>query len=482
MAKFQLYHTAMKIELPWNVSYSQKTGKAVVRKKELENLVYTFWPNGAPCNLVNVWLQSIASRSTGNSAETFAMHISHYIRYCYEYNTPLLALDDHFLCEFAKHLSKEKKIKNATLFNARSANHIIYTVRRVLDFLIWYQSNYRLASQPKLIGELGTGASVIIEWRKDRRGHPVLCHPAIPTTRPPMEDKQPMPDDFIGKLTDTITALKDKPFYPFGNATGPKQQELLAKNEYLYSRRMITIKLARLTGLRPAELNTIPLHLNLNPVETRRLYISTLKTREKTPPIRELPLTLEDALELSFYLQDRTSFLECIKSANRNTGSFLLSQNGAPIETRSLARDFKRICKLSGLSNVKVCLSMFRHRFITTQIAYEIKKELKRDIAQKDLWQEAVQRKILSRVAILTGHKDPMSLQTYFNDSFATAIANSISRFPRDTDAALKSLETSLTELEKLAAVHLDPNLARQIAQIEKCLIELKSAVSSNRS
>lgn len=477
MPKFQLYCTGMKFSLPWSVRYSRKTGVAVVNKKELINQVYTYWPNGAPCTFVNVWLQGITFRSTGDSAQTFALHISHYIRDCYNHNVKLFEINDEYLCNFSERLINEKRLKDTTLHDARSPNHVAYTIRRVLDLLIWYQIHYRLTFQQKIIGELGTGARVTIEWRTDNRGHPVLHHPAIPTKRPPVGDKKPMPDEYIGKITDTINSLREKPRRSLG-LTVTKDRKFIAKNEYLYCRRMTTIKLTQLTGLRPDELNNIPLHLNLEPMNTRRLFIPTLKTRQKSPPIREFPLTLEDALELSMYLHDRKSFLEQIRPASTThlaTNSFLLGHDGLPIATRSLARDFKRICNLSGLTKVQVCLSMFRHRFITTQIAYEIRKELKRDVAQKDLWQEAVQRKILSRVSKLTGHTIPMSLQSYFDEAFALAIANSFERTPHQTQVIIESLERSIKKLSEHSSVHLEPNLVKEIAHMEKILIELKS-------
>lgn len=477
MSKFQLYYTAMKFDLPWSVRYSRKTGEASINNKQLLNQVYTFWPNGAPCTLVNVWLQSITFRSTGNSADTFAMHISHYIRDSYRHEIQLFEIDDEYLCNFSKRLMDEKKLKDNILHDARNPNHVAYTIRRVLDFLIWYQINYKLASQPRLIGELGTGARVTIEWRIDSRGHPVIHHPAIPTKRPPVGDKKPMPDDFIGKITDTISSLRVQPRHPFGLSKGSKSRQFFAKNEYLYCRRIVTVKLTQLTGLRPDELNNIPLHLNLEPIKTRRLFIPTLKTRRSPPPVREFPLTLEDAIEVSIYLQDRAAFLESLKPTitTSTTSSFLLSHYGTPITTRSLARDFKRICNLSGLLQMQACLSMFRHRFITTHIAYEIKKELKRDLAQKDLWQEAVQRRILAKVAKLTGHTNPMSLHPYFDEAFAIAITNSLARSPQQTEALIASLESSISRLSGHPAFLLEPNLVREIALMEKTLLELKT-------
>lgn len=476
MSKFQLYHKGMILHMPWSVNYSRKTGESTVNRRKLANLTYMFWPNGAPCSPINIWLQNVTAQSTGDSAGTFAIHMSHYIRYCFNRNAQLLDIDDDSLCKFSEHLLEQKRLKHSALADARNANHVAYTVRRVLDFLIWYQMNYRLISQTKLIGELGTGAKVTIKWRIGSRGQPMILHPAIPTKQPPVGDKKPMPDEFIGKLTDTIEKLRANSTNLLSSAKPPEGLIRLAKNDYLYSRRMITIKLQKLTGLRPDELNSIPIMLNLNPIGKRRLFIPTLKTRQIPRPIREFPLTLEDAIEISTYLHDRELFLEKVNPQKNLATSFLLGQNGESIETRSLARDFKRLCDTAGLANVQVCLSMFRHRFITTQIAYEIMQELKRDLAHKDLWLEAVQRRILAKVAKLTGHLRPMSLKHYFNEAYAQVLAKSVNKTRSKKSAQISSLGTSIDKLSRNPAIQDNPELARELAIMEKNYLELKAS------
>jgi hypothetical protein len=475
MPKFQLYNTNMVLEMPGAVVYSRKKEAPTVRKKTISNQVYMFWPNGSPCTLINIWLQHVTVQATGDSAETFASHMTHYVRYCFNHGAHLLAVDDTFLLGLSNHLLEGKKLKHSALTRARSPNHVAYTIRRVIDFLIWYQMNYRLVSQPKLIGELGTGAQVTIEWKANRQGQPILYHPAIPTARPPMGDKKPMPDNFIGKISDTIYRLKTNPRFLFDVTASQRRDNHIAKNEYLYNRRLATLKIARMTGLRPDELNSIPLNLNQHPLEKRTLYIPTLKTRQVPRPIREFPLSLEEAIEISIYLKARTVFITYLNIAPTKATSFMLAQDGKAIETRSLARDFRRLCELSGLIDVQACLSMFRHRFITTQIAYEIAKELKRDIAQKDLWMEAVQRRILAKVAKLTGHRDPMSLKNYFDEGFAIAVARSSAPSPNQTKALIQQLENRIQALSNHSTIYSDPNLANGISELEQILLKLKT-------
>lgn len=479
MTNFQLYNSGMTFEMPWSVRRPKYNAPAKLSKRTLANQVYMYWPNGVPCTPINLWLQLITFKSTGESATTFAIHMTHLIRYCFQHSTQLLEIDDKFLCDFAKDLGQAKKLKNAALSDKRNPNHIGYTIRRALDFLIWYQMNLRLASQPKLIGVLGTGAQVTIEWRTGSRGQPVLHHPAIPTKRPPVGDKKPMPDDFIGKLLDMIDSLRSHTTTTPSSQANKVKQDAIARSLYLYSRRLITVKLTKLTGLRPDELNTIPLDLNRIPIEKRRLFIPTLKTRESSPPIREFPLSLEDAIDVSTYLQDREAFLQHFNREATSSGAFLLGQNGESIETRSLARDFRRVCEQAGLRNVQVCLSMFRHRFITTQIAYEIRLELGRAVAQKDLWHEAVQRRILAKVAKLTGHRDPMSLKHYFDEAYAQAISRSQDRTPTQKSELIAKMEGSIERVSRHPEINDNPELLREVAMMEKYLRDLKASGSA---
>ncbi|MCF5227863.1 hypothetical protein ALP91_200138 [Pseudomonas savastanoi pv. glycinea] len=118
---------------------------------------------------------------------------------------------------------------------------------------------------------------------------------------------------------------------------------------------------------------------------------------------------------------------------------------------------------------------MFRHRFITTQIAYEIARELQRDLPQKDLWQEAVQRRILAKVAKLTGHLDPMSLKHYFDEAFAIAIASSATKSSQKTKALILQLQTTILELSQNPAVYSDPNIAKGIYELELTISKLKN-------
>lgn len=67
-----------------------------------------FWPNGSPCTLINIWLQHVTVQATGDSAETFASHMTHYVRYCFNHGAHLLAVDDTFLSGLSTHLLEEK--------------------------------------------------------------------------------------------------------------------------------------------------------------------------------------------------------------------------------------------------------------------------------------------------------------------------------------------------------------------------------------
>jgi hypothetical protein len=124
---------------------------------------------------------------------------------------------------------------------------------------------------------------------------------------------------------------------------------------------------------------------------------------------------------------------------------------------------------------------MFRHRFITTQIAYEIRLELGRALPQKDLWQEAVQRRILGKVAKLTGHRDPMSLKHYFNEAYAQAVSRSQDTTSTQKSELVAKMEGSIERLSRHPEINHNPELLREIAMMEKHLRDLKASGSDGK-
>jgi len=92
-----------------------------------------------------------------------------------------------------------------------------------------------------------------------------------------------------------------------------------------------------------------------------------------------------------------------------------LGINGCPMHERTLTSEFVRIVRAANLDGVQSCMSMFRHRFITKQVANHLQAFLTESGTVRSLITEADYRSILKKVAVVTGHGDPDSLLAYID-------------------------------------------------------------------
>ena len=284
-----------------------------------------------------------------------------------------------------------------------------------------------------MIGE-GRGAQLKVTKRlNDRSNCYYYSHDEIPSPAAPSNDKQPMPTMHISLIEDEI--YKSSVYFDkkIGLNSSPDQIAYRsARQDYIYNRRIFTLWLMQFCGLRPEELEEMPLSQNRDPFKTSVIVLPTKKRRELPTPIRKLPLNTDDATELSSYIESRDNFVQLLVEQGRlktDPDAMLLTENGAPISKQSLSRDFKRIAEKAGLTDVRICLSMFRHLFITRQMIYHIQSEINgatqasRDKSAADGIFYSLQKnqafmiKICRKITPFTGHRNPASVIDYFHDA-----------------------------------------------------------------
>ena len=93
----------------------------------------------------------------------------------------------------------------------------------------------------------------------------------------------------------------------------------------------------------------------------------------------------------------------------------LLGINGLPMSERSLVSEFARISTVAGLGEYQSCMSMFRHRFITKQVAIHLGIYLGQEGKTREMMTGGDYRSILKKVATVTGHGDEASLLHYLD-------------------------------------------------------------------
>lgn len=85
------------------------------------------------------------------------------------------------------------------------------------------------------------------------------------------------------------------------------------------------------------------------------------------------------------------------------------------MSARTLTTEFARISKVAGLGDYQSCMSMFRHRFITKQVALHLSSYLSENNKSKELMTDGDYRTVLRKVAAVTGHGSELSLLHYLH-------------------------------------------------------------------
>jgi hypothetical protein len=92
-----------------------------------------------------------------------------------------------------------------------------------------------------------------------------------------------------------------------------------------------------------------------------------------------------------------------------------LGVEGEAIRKTSLEKDFERLVRASGHTDVQACLSMFRHRFITYEVMVHLKEFMGSAGKTRQLMTDSDYRSILKRITAKTGHGSPESLWHYID-------------------------------------------------------------------
>lgn len=466
----QLYRLFENVALPYAADLTARPNMQL-RTRKYSTYCLMFWPNGKPCTPINSWLASIADSTTGReSTKTAASEITPLVRYCHATAGSFDQFSDSDLYALYNILLAEVTLRKGVVTKARETNQIIAIMQRSLNFLIWYQNNVRPSTLPPMIGE-GKGAQLTVEKKINPRSNsPYYSHAAIPAHAAPSNDKQPIPVEHITRIQDQVFRLSISDDSKLGKRPEPEHVAYRgASRSYLYNRRIFMMWLMEFCGLRPEEMVDMSLAANRDPFNKGVIILPTKKRRELPTPVRQLPINSDDANELVSYLEERDAFVHYLITQGRiktDPGSMFLSEKGLRITKPSLARDFKRVAERAGLTDVKICLSMYRHLFITRQMIYHIQSEINSatkgssDKAVTDRMffslrdNQAFMLKICRKITPFTGHKKPGSVETYFHDAIKI-----LSRFA-ESEGDVKNINDMHSSMNSLVRIRHQAMLA----------------------
>lgn len=426
----QLYRTLTNVILPSDCDITpthapRTNSKSNTNFKVIPTMTLMVWPNGKPCTLINLWLMEKQGYATGDSCITLASQLTELLRFCYSEKLTFDDISDRLISKWVNKLEKEEtKVNSDGLTeSARASNQISHIGSRAIEFLIWYQNAFR-NHKPLLIGEIGSGAKITIKRTFNKNtGKYYHSHASIPKLGAPSGDKHAMPESYISLIEDEIFKKLESSLSSTHSRFNKNEgcPLLKATRLYLYSRRVFFNWMLDRTGCRPSEVVDMPLANNSDTSKTLKLLLPTKKKRSKIPPLRSFPISLIDSIDFNQYLDARKDYIKALidgKVISCDPGAMMLGENGKPIKTASLLADFRRLAHAAGLSNVKVCASMYRHRFITRQIMFAMEKYRAKKIPVRDLWSPTYQIKICEEIIKLTGHASVNSLTPYYDETY----------------------------------------------------------------
>ncbi|WP_164840472.1 MULTISPECIES: tyrosine-type recombinase/integrase [Collimonas] len=379
-------------------------------------------------------------------------HLSHLARYCYANSIQFWDLDDNsfkdFVCEFL--VNQTRSSRGFTQRKNTTNGNIVATC---ISFLTWLQAN--LITDRVLVGPRNTNPQIrlIEKRRKSRYGtSSVLVYPFSPIDDTP-EPKGPMSDAIRNKLWAANSSSDN-------SNTGI----------YLQARREQLLALLEATGSRPAELAHMLLEDNKTSVKEGALFLPTKKRRKLKDPTKRVPATLEITIGFKRYIEvERAQLVQHLRAQGKQPDTrhvFITSDHGKPLTEWAITKDFQRLVIRAGVDE-RACMSMLRHRFVTILVALHLQDYVENNgITSKKQLIMVDQITILTRVATITGHADPLSLLPYIDLGWdylgvfkPIEKASQIARFINESAVHVRTLgkiartKTSITKAELVASV-----------------------------
>lgn len=385
-----------------------------------ESLFSVSWPDGTPCSFVEIFLaykfrRGASIRADGGSLRAAVSKLMPLIRHCWKIKKDFWELEDDHIYSLIIELTSETK-QNQPFIRARDNNTIRAIITTIVEFLLWLQDD--IMCIPNLIGK-GTKFRIRLKEGRtlDHRRKTYSTHLVYHSLPPPeiKEPKRPISRDKRNALWMSVSKMAANLVVLPSWAIGTKLSSFLSS--YLKARRELLLELLEATGARPGELSQLSVLKNYNCDQTLELVLITLKRRRYTE--RKIKLQPAVAIRLKVFInKHRLLLLNFISASGTSPAPFdrvFLGINGEPCSERYFVSEFSRISKEAGLKDYQSCMSMFRHRFITKQIAIHLGIYTTAENKVRDMMTDSDYRTVLKKVATITGHGNELSLLHYLD-------------------------------------------------------------------
>ncbi|WP_433885385.1 tyrosine-type recombinase/integrase [Pseudomonas vranovensis] len=377
---------------------------------DASNMSFLCWPNGTPCLIGNLYLQSLLkSRGRtrnglsrkgrkGGSMGDFAGKVAQLLRRCYRDKIDLINLTDKNFRDYIIEIRQEKAEFNPAQ-NKKTENSVIATGRVWLDFLVFVGGFYRNKNFVSPSGMIrAREETYIIKVRGGRNvSRSYLTHHSF--GRPHREHhRDPITNDQIKLLK--AANRKDK------------------APDFVKMRRHVMIELFTDLGPRRGELANLRVEdvRNALKMETPVLRLDTLKREEGAE--RYVAIFMPTLQKIDQFIDgDRRKLMRKVYKGGRDHGFvFVSSRTGKPLSAAVFSNEILALRKLAGIES-QVCTHMFRHAMITRVFTHFISRH---ELNNADDFRRALldTKTFLAEVVSWTGHLDPKSVEYYINLAF----------------------------------------------------------------
>lgn len=456
MINKQLSSTIEQFEM-WDI-YSPLEKK--LRLINANDIPFIRWPNRTPCYEANLYMLSGLRRSfsrkvKGGTLKTYAMNISHLIRFCFKNNLKFTALTDDWFCLFIKSLQGERKL-NGKL--ARKVNQIIKVGRQCLDFLIFVKGIYNLKTfigceKFNAIRVIEKEHKVCTEGQKKPLVKFYYTHKCLPKPDP-VNKRHPISDKAAAALKEVIHNQQDR--------------GLAKRNSAIY-------QTYEQTGCRRTEGMWLTVTDIKNALDSSEecplLRLTTLKRRsdnvERSIPVNRVYLE-------NVYNYIRTTRRKIIKKTigkKKDHGIVFVSHTtGLPLSPDTISTYMGKWRTQAGISE-QAFAHLLRHAYITEKLKCLI---IEHGLQNKDEFRKAfisIER-FKQQLREWTGHVRLSSLETYIDLAFAD-----LAGVKQSYDAVTLKASVDLIQ-EKLKTIESDIQSGRSIMELTEELGRTVNAFS----
>ncbi len=478
----KLYTSYFHARLPDRAIPVHTTGDFRGRAQTVSNLVLLRWPNGRPCHLVNLWMvHKCLGTGARDSSKTLAALITHLVRYCHSQNISFFQFNEQHFGDLKVLLVEETIPTPLGLSKKRNNNRTGLIQQTILNFLYWITENHPELCTNPIVGLANSGANITITFKSNyNSGELYIHHPEIVSPVPYNDDKAPVTESTIQSLQDEIFRKHDWSDLPEkSRLKSVSDLELYsASNLYLYERRMFAIRMMKLMGLRPEELYDLDLASNQDVKGSREIVVVT-KKRGTPPPVRRFKIDATAARQFQSYLDARHHYIQYLSNRGSTVlqpSSIFIGENGGTLKKESLTKELDRLCEGAGLFKIRVCYSMFRHRFITREINIRLEARFAKTPELKNGWTIGLRDEICREVIALTGHANPASLYHYFHSEYNATTSDSSYTTTLLAGQELESLQEELTSTKHKSKL-LNLNLIQEVAALQSQITALQELI-----